>query len=97
MKRSTKRDEILQYITVYLQEHGFAPSVRDIAQATHLASTSTAHGHLCRMEKDGLITMTHGVCRTIRLVQQPVQDNGLAVQNNGHTSNTLSPVRQEGA
>ncbi|MCJ0602348.1 transcriptional repressor LexA, partial [Enterococcus cecorum] len=39
----------------FLQEKNYPPTVREIAQAVNLASSSTVHGHLERLEKKGLV------------------------------------------
>lgn len=49
------QQRILDYIEKYIEENGFAPSVREIGQAVDLKSTSTVHGHLNRLEKKGLL------------------------------------------
>ena len=46
---------ILEYIRTQVEENGFPPSVREICQAVGLKSTSTVHGHLKRLEKQGLL------------------------------------------
>lgn len=49
------QQRILDYIEKYIEENGYAPSVREIGQAVDLKSTSTVHGHLNRLEKKGLL------------------------------------------
>lgn len=44
---------ILQYIRDQISSRGFPPSVREICEAVGLKSTSTVHGHLKRLEKQG--------------------------------------------
>lgn len=51
----TRSDEILEYIESYKLEHGYAPTIREIGAGVGLASPSTVHGHLKRLEKKGLI------------------------------------------
>ena len=51
----TRSDEILHFIDSYKTEHGYAPTIREIGAGVGLASPSTVHGHLVRMEKKGLI------------------------------------------
>lgn len=46
---------ILQYICDQIDERGFPPSVREICEAIGLKSTSTVHGHLKRLEKQGML------------------------------------------
>jgi repressor LexA len=50
-----RRQEILEYIKLHNAEHSYSPSVREIGAKTGLSSESTVHGHLKRLEKDGLI------------------------------------------
>jgi repressor LexA len=54
----TKQDQqraerILDYIRETIDERGYPPSVREIAEAVGLASTSAVHHHLTKLEKDG--------------------------------------------
>ncbi|WP_018922445.1 transcriptional repressor LexA [Salsuginibacillus kocurii] len=56
MKKLSKRQQqILEYIKHEVKEKGYPPSVREIGEAVGLASSSTVHGHLSRLEKKGLI------------------------------------------
>ena len=54
-KLSKRQQEIFEFIKDYVREKGYPPSVREIAQAVGLASSSTVHGHLSRLETKGLI------------------------------------------
>lgn len=54
----TKQDQqraerILDYIRETIDERGYPPSVREIAEAVGLASTSAVHHHLTKLERDG--------------------------------------------
>ena len=64
----TTHDKILTYITAHRDEHGYAPTVREIAEAVGLRSTSTVQAHIDRMERDGVIFRTRGISRTVRVV-----------------------------
>ncbi|MEG9296791.1 transcriptional repressor LexA [Mangrovibacillus sp. Mu-81] len=54
-KLSKRQQDILQYIKASVKEKGYPPSVREIGEAVGLASSSTVHGHLARLESKGLI------------------------------------------
>lgn len=53
--RGNTQERILSYIESEIRTRGYAPSVREIAEAVGLKSTSTVHGHLTRLEKKGLL------------------------------------------
>src|SRR5690625_6544398 len=55
MKLSKRQQMILDYIKNEVYVKGYPPSVREIATAVGLASSSTVHGHLSRLEKKGFI------------------------------------------
>ncbi|MBM7698979.1 transcriptional repressor LexA [Kurthia huakuii] len=56
MKKVSKRQEdILAFIKEEVRTKGYPPSVREIGEAVGLASSSTVHGHLARLESKGLI------------------------------------------
>ncbi|WP_174613410.1 transcriptional repressor LexA [Virgibacillus ihumii] len=54
-KLSKRQQAILDYIKEQVKEKGYPPSVREIAVAVGLASSSTVHGHLARLESKGFI------------------------------------------
>ena len=47
--------DILRFIKEEVKRKGYPPSVREIGEAVGLASSSTVHGHLARLETKGLI------------------------------------------
>jgi len=54
-KLSNRQQAILDFIKQEVRSKGYPPSVREIGEAVGLASSSTVHGHLDRLEKKGLI------------------------------------------
>lgn len=48
-----RAEKILAFVRSYSAEHGFPPSVREIAAAVGLASTSAVHHHLTKLEEAG--------------------------------------------
>ncbi|WP_449325419.1 transcriptional repressor LexA [Sporolactobacillus kofuensis] len=55
MKLSNRQQSILDFIKHEVASKGYPPSVREICEAVGLASSSTVHGHLARLEKKGFI------------------------------------------
>ena len=54
-KVSKRQEAILAFIKEEVRAKGYPPSVREIGEAVGLASSSTVHGHLARLESKGLI------------------------------------------
>lgn len=54
-KISSRQQAIMDFIKNEVREKGYPPSVREIGEAVGLASSSTVHGHLERLEKKGFI------------------------------------------
>lgn len=55
VKLSKRQQDILNFIKEEVRQKGYPPSVREIGEAVGLASSSTVHGHLARLESKGLI------------------------------------------
>ncbi len=70
MKELTKRQsEIYQFIKHIVQTKGYPPSVREIGLAVGLASSSTVHGHLSRLEEKGYIKRDPAKPRAIEITE----------------------------
>ena len=50
-----RKRKILDYIAAMIRANGVPPSVREIARAVGLASTSAVHHHLKALEEDGFL------------------------------------------
>ena len=69
MAISKKQKGILDFISSFIKEEGYAPSLQEIAANFHLASSSTAHHHVTQLEEAGLLTRTPHANRSIDLVR----------------------------
>lgn len=77
-KLSTRQQAILDFIRAEVRDKGYPPSVREIGEGVGLASSSTVHGHLSRLEKKGYIRRDPTKPRAIEVMGQ-----------NGDEENTL--------
>jgi repressor LexA len=50
-----RQREVFDFIRGYARDHGYPPAVRDIGRALGLASPSTVHAHLSKLERAGLV------------------------------------------
>jgi repressor LexA len=65
---TTRQQEIWQFLAVYVDEHGYPPTVREIGDAVGLASPSTVHAHLANLERAGLLRRDPTKPRAIELI-----------------------------
>jgi repressor LexA len=65
-----RRQKILECIARAVAERGYPPSVREIADAVGLASTSAVHHHLIALERDGLLERGTHSSRALRLTRR---------------------------
>jgi repressor LexA len=68
-KLSQRQQDILNYIKKEVKDKGYPPSVREIGEAVGLASSSTVHGHLSRLESKGLIRRDPTKPRAIEILE----------------------------
>ncbi len=54
-RTSNKADLILEFVNQFVQENGFAPSVREIGAAVGLSSTASVSYHLRQLQDKGLL------------------------------------------
>ncbi len=81
-RKGEKQHEILQFIYEEVSDRGYPPTVREICNATGLASTSTVHGHLARLEKNGFIVRDPSKPRAIEVTESGLNKLGIS-ENTG--------------
>ena len=65
-----RKQKILDCIARTVAERGYPPSVREIADAVGLASTSAVHHHLIALEREGLLERGSRSSRALRLTER---------------------------
>lgn len=65
---SQTRQRILQFIRDYIEEKGYAPTVRDILKGCNISSTAVVQHHLNILEREGHIHRDPEVFRSIQLL-----------------------------
>lgn len=71
-----RRQRIIEYIATTVRRSGYPPSVREIAAAVGLASTSAVHHHLSALEREGLLERDATQSRALRLKPAALLENG---------------------
>ncbi len=75
----TKRQrEILDYLTEFIQQHGYAPSLEEIGRRFGLSSLATVHKHLTNLQEKGFIKRAWNRSRSVEMM--PMRSGSRAVE-----------------
>ena len=66
---TTRQLGVLAFIIDYLDDKGYTPSMRDIADSLGGVSTNAVEGHLKSLEKKGYIACTPRIARSLRVLK----------------------------
>jgi repressor LexA len=66
MKPDDTRQRVLEYITAFVDANGYGPTMREIATACGLATSSGAHYHVRKLQAAGILTSRRRSPRTVR-------------------------------
>lgn len=82
MKQLTPKQQVIyDYLIRFTAEHGYPPSVREIAAAVGLKSPSTVHFHLKALEEAGAIARSSGKTRAITAVHSALPEEETPAKN----------------
>jgi len=66
-KLSDRQQSMLEFITSFLDEYGYPPTIREIGKACNITSTSVVNYNLNKLEREGLLARDREVSRGLRL------------------------------
>jgi len=70
-----RQRQILDFLAQFIQRNGYAPSLRDIADAMSLRSLATVHEHIKQLAKKGVVRVGgRGKGRILELVDKKLGD-----------------------
>lgn len=70
-----KQREILDFISQYIQLHGYSPTLREIAESSGVSSLATIHEHLTSLENKGLLKRFTGAVRGLEITEPLVSSS----------------------
>lgn len=77
----TKRQrEILDYLSGYSEDNGYAPSFEEIARKFNYNSLATVHEHLSNLERKGYIKRSYNESRAIEILPSDVFPKAVELQ-----------------
>jgi repressor LexA len=74
---AARKQRIVDFIATTVRQRGYPPSVREIAKAVDLASTSAVHHHLQALEREGLVERGASHSRAIRVTPSAAMRTGM--------------------
>jgi len=69
-----KQKDILEYIKIYTQMHGYSPSLDEIKGQFRLSAISTVHEHIQNLKKKGFIHNEINQARSIRTIDPNLKE-----------------------
>ena len=79
MQPLTRRQrEIFDFLSEFIEQHGYAPSLEEIGRRFGLSSLATVHKHLTNLEEKGFIRRAWNRSRSVELV--PTRVGGRAIE-----------------
>ncbi len=66
---SDKHKRVLDVLSLYTEQHGYPPSIREMCTRANISSTSVANYYLDRLEELGYIERDRQVARGIRVIK----------------------------
>jgi repressor LexA len=69
-----KEKEILDFIKVFAQLHGYAPSLMEIKEHFQLGAVSTVHEHIQNLKRKGYVTKEISQARSIRVINTELSE-----------------------
>ncbi len=80
---TARQQSVYDFIESYINQKGFGPTVREIAEAVQLSSPSTVHVHLKTLEEKGYIERDQRKSRSISLVSKRQQPETYGAEGSG--------------
>lgn len=74
----SKQIEVLRFIYEKQTQKGYPPTVREICEAVGLASTSTVHGHIVRLQTKGYLRKDSTKPRAIEITEDGLDILGIS-------------------
>ncbi|HOA25195.1 MAG TPA: transcriptional repressor LexA [Aggregatilineales bacterium] len=70
VKLSRRQQAIINFISAFVEENGYPPTIREIGAACNISSTSVVNYNLNKLERAGLLVRDREVSRGLRLVTE---------------------------
>jgi len=65
-----RQRDLLEFVSQFMQKHGYAPTLAEICDGLGLRSPATVHEHIQNLMEKGVLKRTEGVRRGIEVIDQ---------------------------
>ena len=91
---AARKQRIVDFIANTIRQRGYPPSVREIAKAVDLASTSAVHHHLQALEREGYLERGASHSRAIRVMPSAAMRSGMpgSLMPQADANNRVYPI-----
>jgi repressor LexA len=62
--------QTLRFISEWIREHGFSPSLQEIAAGLGVSSLASAHGLVEALTNRGMVTRLYGMSRSLEVTEK---------------------------
>lgn len=67
---SRRQQDVYDFIRLFIEDNGYSPTIREIADGIMLSSASTVHAHVNSLIRKGYLTHSSGGVRTLALTKK---------------------------
>lgn len=75
-----RQRQIVDYLTQYIQQNGFSPTLQEIATAIGVSSLATIHEHLEALIRKGVIRKYEGAVRGIEMIDRRLNKSSSGIE-----------------
>lgn len=75
-----RQRQIIDYLTQYIQQNGYSPTLQEIATAIGVSSLATIHEHLEALIRKGVIRKYEGAVRGIELIDRRLNKTNAGIE-----------------
>ncbi|MBI2310047.1 transcriptional repressor LexA [Candidatus Collierbacteria bacterium] len=75
-----RQRQIVEFLSQYIQQHGYSPTLQEIASALGVTSLATVHEHLEALVRKGIIKKYEGTVRGIELLDRKISKTSTGVE-----------------
>ncbi|CAI6074754.1 LexA repressor [Paenibacillus sp. JJ-100] len=105
---SRRQQDIYDYVRMFIEDNGYSPTIREIAEGIMLSSASTVHSHINSLIRKGYLTHSSGGVRTLALTKKGkrpkvvtqagimkwIQDQGIEETHDAAVYNLLTDLQE---